>query len=176
VASVSYLYFDGAGDFMVSSTITPGIDKTQFFAGVRKLTAGTGIIAEFSAGVLSNNGSFLAYNDLATIRFGSRGTSSLVDIVCAASVPSTKVATGLGDISGDTTTLRLDGFQAATSTTDQGTGNYLAYPPSLGACAATSSSSQGHLYSLITRFGANLDAPTIASTEAYVAGKTGIVI
>jgi hypothetical protein len=176
VASVSYLYFDGGSDNMVTSTITPGIDKAQVFAGVRKLTAGTGIIAEFSAGVLSNNGSFLAYNDLATIRFGSRGTSSLVDIAGAASVPSTKVATGLGDISGDTTTLRLDGFQAATSTTDQGTGNYLAYPLYLGSRAGTSLFFSGHLYSLVVRFGANLDATVISSTETFVAGKTGVTL
>ena len=34
------------------------------------------------------------------------------------------MATGIGDISGDSAILRINGTQVATSTTDQGTGNY----------------------------------------------------
>ena len=176
VASVSYLYFDGGGDFMSTGTITPGTDKAQVFAGVRKLNGNTSVIAELSDSIFSNSGSLLLYSDGSSLRFASRGTATLVDILGAASAPSTKIVTGLGDISGDTATLRFDGVQVATSTTDQGTGNYLAYPLYLGRRGGTSFPFEGHIYSLITRFGPTLDAPTIASTETWVAGKTGIVI
>jgi hypothetical protein len=176
VASVSYLYFDGGSDSMVTSTITPGIDKAQVFAGVRKLRDATEIIAELSATVTPNAGSFLLYNNGNQIRFGSRGSAAFVDISSIVDSPNTKVVTALGDISGDRTTMRFDGTQVAQGTTDQGTGNYLAYPLYLGARAGTSLFFQGHLYSLITRFGTNLDAPTIANTEAYVAGKTGVTL
>ena len=93
-----------------------------------------------------------------------------------AAAPITSVLTGLGDISGDTSTLRVNGTQVSQGTADQGTGNFLAYPLYLGGRGGTSLFFTGHLYSLITRFGPTLDAATIASTETWVAGKTGIVI
>lgn len=54
-----YLYFDGVDDFLVTPTITPGIDKVQVFAGVRRLTDTIGIICEFSSNFNNNSGSFL---------------------------------------------------------------------------------------------------------------------
>jgi hypothetical protein len=177
VASVSYLYFDGGSDNMVTSTITPGIDKAQVFAGVRKLNNSTGVIAEFSVNFVSG-GSFGLFCEggpgaANNYAFGSTGSLAAQTIASPFVAPITNVLTGLGDISGDRATLRVNGTQVAQNTGDQGTGNYLAYPLYLGGRAGTSLFFSGHLYSLITRFGANLDAPTIASTEAYVAGKTG---
>ena len=90
--------------------------------------------------------------------------------------PVTYVLTGIGDISGDLATLRADGVQVATSTGDQGTGNYLAYPMYIGRRGGTSVPFNGNIYSLVTRFGANLDATTIGRTETYVAGKTGVTL
>jgi hypothetical protein len=180
VASVSYLYFDGADDAMATSTVTPGIDKVQIFAGVRKLGDTNKAILESSAAWFSNNGSFslqVALSNAANYYFGSYGTGyGETTSPTNFSAPITNVLTALGDISGDRATLRANGVQVSQATTDQGTGNYLAYPLYLGSRAGTSLFFQGHLYSLVVRFGANLDAPTIASTEAYVAGKTGIVI
>ena len=48
VASLSYISFDGIDDFMVTPTITPGTDKVQVFAGVRKLSDASsyGVVAE----------------------------------------------------------------------------------------------------------------------------------
>jgi hypothetical protein len=180
VASVSYLYFDGGSDAMATSTITPGIDKVQVFAGVRKLNDTLAIAAEFSPSLNTSNGSFLLLAPLNSgasgdFVFRSKGTA-LSDAASISLAPASKVFTGLGDISGDRATLRLNGTQVAQTTTDQGTGNYLAYPLYLGARSDGAFPFNGHLYSLITRFGATLDAPTIANTEAYVAGKTGIVI
>ena len=88
--------------------------------------------------------------------------------------PITNVLTGLGDIGGDLATLRVNGTQVAQSTADQGTGNFLAYPLYIGRRGGSILPYSGRIYSLITRFGANLDAGVITNTETWVAGKTGI--
>jgi hypothetical protein len=181
VQSLSYLSFDGVDDFMVTPTITPGTDKVQIFAGVRKLSdAARGVVAELSATV-TNPGAFVVYAPSGTATpaylFGSNGTSTATATSPSSyAAPITNVLTGIGDISGDSAALRIDGTQVAASGSDQGTGNYLAYPLYVGRRGGASLPFNGQIYSLITRFGPNLDAPTIASTEAYVAGKTGITL
>jgi hypothetical protein len=87
--------------------------------------------------------------------------------------PLTTVATGLGDISGDSVSIRINGtLSAADTTTDQGTGNYGNYPLYIGRRAGTSLPFNGRLYSLIVRGAQSTDAQ-IASTETWVNGKTG---
>jgi hypothetical protein len=171
-----FLWFDGIDDSMVTPTITPGIDKVQVFAGVRKLSDAAGaVLVELSA-TLANNGSFNLQapraSSEASYRFASRGTATSEVVPLGYSAPVTNILTGLGDISGDQAVLRIDGTQAGQSTTDQGTGNFLAYPMYIGSRGGTTLYFNGHLYSLITRFGANLDANTLTQTETYVAGKT----
>ena len=183
VSSVSYLFFDGVNDSMATSTITPGVDKAQVFAGVRKLSdALAGVLVELSATSASNNGSLILSAPFTSTNagygFGSRGTTRVVaEATSGFAAPITNVITGIGDISGDVSRLRANGSQiAADTTTDQGTGNFLAYPLYIGARAGTSLFFSGHLYSLIARFGSNLAAGQISSTETWVAGKTGVVI
>jgi len=190
VASVSYLYFDGAGDNMVTSTITPGIDKAQIFAGVRKLSDATAqVIAETGTNSFGTSGSLallsgagLGSNLNSYALFGTGSSGYAADFI-AFTAPISNVLTGQFDIAqsvgASEVFLRANGATAtrgSTTGTTLGTGNFLAYPLYLGGRAGTSLFFNGHLYSLITRFGATLDAPTIASTEAYVAGKTGINI
>lgn len=174
VESLGYLSFDGIDDWMVTPTITPGIDKVQVFAGVRlNALTSTSAIVELSASASSNNGSFFLYGENnSTLNFWSRGTTRVVVPPVVVAAPSSRALTGIGDISGDSAALRIDGTQVAQSTSDQGTGNYLAYPMYIGARAGTSFVFNGQIYSLITRFGDNLEVAQIESTEAYVAGKT----
>lgn len=172
-----YLLFDGTDDWFISPTITPGIDKAQVFAGVRKLSdALTGSLVE--SGVPGPTGSitFLAprFDATGTYGFTSRGTSAgNASSTSVFPAPITNVLTGIGDIAADTAILRVNGVQAATSATDQGTGNFLAYPLYVGRRGGTSLPFNGRMYQLIVRFGANLDASTIAATEAFVNSKTG---
>jgi hypothetical protein len=174
--SVGYLSFDGIGDFMQTPTITPGTDKVQVFAGVRKLSdAARRAIAELSASIASNDGAFalMAPNAAsATFAFESKGTSLTDAVDTGIAAPATRVLTGLGDIVDDTTTLRINGTQEDQDTGDQGTGNYLAYPLYIGARAGTSLFFNGHLYSLIVSFGPNLGATQIGNIERYVASNT----
>ena len=178
--SVGYLQFDGSDDWLVSPTITPGIDKAQVFAGVRKLSdAVVGMVVEASTNIGSNNGAVAIYaptsNVTATYQWLTKGTGlSAAPSPANYASPITNVLTGIGDIAADTAILRANGVQAATSTTDQGTGNYLAYPLYVGRRGGITLAYNGRIYSLIVRFGANLDAATITQTENWVAGKTGI--
>lgn len=175
VQSVSYLAFDGVDDGMVTNTITPAIDKVQVFAGVRKLSdAAVGVIAEMSTTTF-NNGAFLLQgpsSTLTTYLWRSCGTSNAT-LSFNVSAPTTNVITGIGNISGDFAALRINGAQVVQDTTDQGTGNYLAYPLYIGRRGGSSLPFNGRIYSLITRFGTNLTDGQITSTESWVNAKVG---
>lgn len=175
-----YLLFDGSDDSLATSSFTPGTDKAQVFAGVRKLSdAATGVLLESSAAVSTNSGALQIAAPVsagaANYSFSSKGSAlgSASYTNATVTAPVTTVLTGLGDISGDSATLRTNGTQVAQATTDQGTGNYLAYPLYIGRRAGTSLPFNGRLYGLIVRFGANLDTATISSAETWVNSKTG---
>ena len=174
-----YLGFDGVDDFMQTPTITPGADKAQVFAGVRKLSdAAAGILVESSVNRNTNNGAFTLAAPgtvAANYGFGTKGTNDSFQSVTTFTAPITNVVTGVGDIAADTNIVRVNGVQAGSVTTDQGTGNYLAYPLYIGRRAGTTNPFNGQLFGLIVRFsGANLDASLISQTERWMAGKTPI--
>lgn len=176
-----YLAFDGVDDFMVTPTITPGTDKVQVFAGVRKLSDASGAaLLELSVDAGTNNGTLALFAPIGSgtpgFWFRSRGTLAADVSVASPTAPVSAVVSGLGDISGDTAKLRVNGTQVAQSTADQGAGNYLSYPLYIGRRGGTTVPFNGHIYSLITRFGPNLDTTVIESTEGYVAGKTGVTL
>ena len=172
-----YLNFDGSDDFLVTPTITPGTDKAQVFAGVRKLSdAATGTVIDLN-GVAATNAIMLRApsGSAANYVWYSSGSLAFVGALSANSfaAPITNVVTGIGDISADTQVLRINGAQAAAPSVDQGTGNYLASPFYIGRRGGTALPFNGRIYGLICRFGANLTAAQIAQTEAWVNSKTG---
>lgn len=83
--------------------------------------------------------------------------------------------TGLGDISGDSALLRINGTQVAADTiTDQGTGNYASQIMYIGRRGGSTIPLNGQIYSLIVRFSAaNLTDAQIAQAETWVNTKTG---
>ena len=177
VQSLSYLSFDGVDDFLVTPTITPGIDKVQVFAGVRKLTDAANTIVESSLTSASNFGTFRLWG-VSGGGFGFRsrgpsGTSPGDATVGTPLAPTTQVASGIGDLSTDTSLLRLNGVQVASNSTDQGAGDYSAYPIYIGRRGGTLEPLSGNIYGLIVRFGSNLAAGAITSTETFVNEKTG---
>ena len=180
VASVGYLRFDGTNDFMVTSTITPGTNKVQIFSGVRKLGEATlGMLAELSAG--SGNGLFFLSaprnTSTASYSFYNQGTTG-VDVVTAGSFPTpiTNILTALGDISADSTILRANSVQVGQSSTDLGTGNYLAHPLYLGRRGGITFEFNGQMFPMIVRFGPNMSSALIRTTENWVASKTAGVV
>jgi hypothetical protein len=156
-------------------------DKVQVFAGVRKLSdAAIGMVAELSVNVGSNAGSFYfaAPEGLgvdSNFTFKSRGSINTFGIATSGIKlsPISAVITTLGDISADTSTMRFNGAQISQSTSDQGTGNLLAYPMYIGRRGGTTFPFNGQMYGLITRFGANLTTTAISRTESWMNNKTG---
>lgn len=127
-----YLEADGVDDFMVTNALDlSSTDKIAVFTAARKLVdASTAVLMELSADSASNNGSFGLFapssSGANSYRFGSKGsaTQSVAGTGAFAAAPNTAVLTGLGNISGDSTILRMNGAQVEQSTADQGTGNY----------------------------------------------------
>ena len=177
----SYLRFDGVDDSMYTpaSINFSGTDKMSVFAGVRKLSDAAGaILAELSASAGANNGAFyIAAPTAALPDFGflSRGTAAQLVTASPYAAPVTVVATGIGDIAGAVSAIRVNGSQVGINTTSQGTGNYGTYPLYIGSRNNTSARFNGHLYSLIIA-GTQLQSGSITATEQYVAGKTGVQI
>lgn len=176
VPTCYYVQADGVDDAYVTPTITPGTDKVQVFAGVRKLSdVAIGTLVELST-VFTNPGSFAfaAPNSVgsASVAFISTGTEISAVSSGGLAAPTTKVLTGLGDISGDRVILRVNGTQVDQSTADQGTGNYLAYPAYLYARGGTTLPFNGLDFGHAVRFGPNLDAATIARVESLIAQNT----
>lgn len=170
------IWYNGTSHFMETGTITPGTDKVQVFAGLRKLSdAAVGTLMESSSNSSENDGSCAVFAPVSVApnyRFLSRGSVASSCLGTGYSSPITSILTGLGDISGDSAILRIDGVQEDISTDDQGTGNYLAYPLYFGARNGTSRFYNGYEDTSIIRFGPNLDADTISKVESYVASKT----
>jgi hypothetical protein len=172
-----YLRFDGSDDAMATASIDfTGGDAMSVFAGVRKASdAGQGVVAELSATIASNNGTFLlAAPDGATQTFGwdSKGTNQVDAVATSLAAPRTAVLTGISDISSDICTIRVNGVQADTDASDQGTGNYGNYALNIGARNnGASVRLNGRIYSLIVR-AATTSAADITSTETWVNDRT----
>ena len=171
-----YLSFDGTDDGMATPSINfTGTDKMTVWAGVRKLSDATiGIVAELSSNAASALGAFYliapAGAGAATYGFNSRGTISAQSVRAGYASPHTAVLTGQGEISTDTSIVRVNGAQSSVST-DQGTGNYGNYPLYIGRRGGTTLPFNGRIYQLIIR-GAASNAGQIAAGEAWCNGKT----
>ena len=178
-----YLLCNGSNNFLATlqSIDFTTTNKMSVFAGVRKLSDATNarIIAELSATVESNNGSFSLQGpnaaDAATYLWQSKGTALTDAQATGRTAPITNILTGLGNIGGDSSILRINGLQVDSDSGDQGTGNYGNYPLYIGSRGGSSLFFNGHIYSLIVR-GAQTPANLIAATERYVARKTGVTI
>ena len=174
-----YLKANGTNTAMQTNSVDfTGTDKMTVVAGVRKLSdaAIASTIFETSSSISSNNRTFGIFGpdglNTGSYDFISRGTLLVPAIVSSGySAPITNVLTGIGDISGDSAILRVNGTQAASSTADQGTGNYGNYPLYLFARAGTSLFFNGNFYGAIIR-GAQSTAAQISSAEQWMNQKT----
>ena len=177
VPTVHYVQYDGTDDsFSTSSIDFSATDKMSVFAGVRKLSdAAAGVIVELSQSINVSPGSFYL--------LGPRSTSTTYDFTSRGSVvtgtafisgyvaPITNILTGLGDISGDRMTLRVNGTQVAQDTSDQGTGNFGNYPLYIGRRNNASLPFNGRDYGIII-VGKTASATEITNTESYLAANT----
>jgi len=171
-----YLAFDGVDDSLATASINfSATDKMTVFAGVRKLSdAATSLIVESGIDSSSASSSFGLMgptvggsNKYVFNSSGSAGPSVPFTTSTTFNAPVTSVLTGLGDISGDGATLRINGVVINSSGTDQGTGNYAAASVFIGRRNSTSIPFNGRIYSIIVR-GASTNADQLARAEAWV--------
>jgi hypothetical protein len=178
-----YLRFDGTDDFLTTASINPGAGvKAQMFAGVRVETPRSNNSAVWQFGdttttatdallsILTGDGSTDSYR-AALHGSGVNQTPRVTKVVPYTVVFSTlydAAATGTGEIS-----VRENGTVKATgSATDSGVTSFGSQVLYIGRQAAATGYLNGKIYSLVVRFGANLDATTITNTETWVNGKT----
>jgi hypothetical protein len=185
-SGLAWLAFDGVGDAMATAAIDfTGTDKMIVFSGVRKLDDSIiGVLYELSDNTNSNDGTLWAipgYSGFQTATgafWNASGKGTVLQRVTTSdtfSAPQTVVQTHLVDISGDTVTLRINGTQDAQNTGDLGTGNFGNYPLFIGARSQASLYFKGNLYGLVIP-GKMASAAEIASTEAYLAAKSGVTL
>ena len=187
VPSRSYLSFDGIDDFMVTPTITPGIDKAQVFAGVRKLSdTAYQMVAEYSANVTTQNGAccFLSTSGAgaavaSALNFGLRGTATASYDATSFPTGTTFVGSAQFDIAGADVAAevrpRINGTipaLTATAAANAGTGNFGNYPLYIGRRGGVSLPFNGNIYGMIVRFGANLSGSQVIATENWLTART----
>jgi hypothetical protein len=166
----TYIKPNGSNQFMVTNSINfTATDKMTVWQGVRKLSdASTNTFLELGTNSATVAGTFGAFSTPNGYRWRTGGTI-LVDpsIGSGYAAPVTNVFTGIGNISGDSALLRVNGTQVADNTADQGTGNYGNYPAYFYMRAGTSLPFNGHDYGSIAR-GAASTAAQITAGETYI--------
>jgi hypothetical protein len=172
-----YLRYDGADDFLVSAATVNFSTTAQMsvFAGVRKLSdAARGVLFEMgnsSFGAVQVNVPIAASDTLSFSSVGIGTTASATATGYAA--PISALLTGLGDITTDTCILRANGLQVASSSVDQGTGNYGNYLNYIGRRGGTTLPFNGRLYFPLVVLGRTATATEIANMESYLSASMG---
>ena len=173
------LQYDGVDDFLQTAAVDfTATDKMFVCAGVRKLTdTSFSVLVELSASLDVNNGTFyLTAPQSASDTFGSasKGTISTTRSQTGNAAPKTAVLTGLFDVSGDNTTLRVNTTSASTLT-DQGTGNYGNYAVYFGRRGGVSNPYNGLDFGFVI-CGKTLTSTQIANTERWMSYRTGVTL
>lgn len=153
--SVGVLFADGVDDCMTTASLSfTTTDKVTVWSSVQKMgDAAVGII--FELGVYSGAGTFglsAPGFTAATYRFGSAGTSfASAETTGIYVAPHVAILTGVGNISGDISSISVNNTTPITLTSDQGTGNYGNFPIYLFRRSATSLPFNGIFAGLVIR-------------------------
>lgn len=172
-----YLSFNGTSSSLATAAIDfTGTNKVTIWAGVRKASDATAAaLVELTTGA-SNTGMFAIYapsaNAATDYAVASKGTLLVLPTATGFAAPNVAALTGIVDIGAPAATLRRNGTQVATLTTNQGTGAYSNAAAYIGARAGTSLFFNGSLYSLIVR-GAASSATQLQQGETWTNRKTG---
>lgn len=168
--------FDGSNDSWQTSAIDlTSSDKVAVFASIRKLDdAAVGIVAEFSPTLSSNSGTFFiaapGSSGTGRLDWSSKGTVKADATSAGLSTPISAVVTGIGDISGDSSILRVNGAQAQATVTDQGSGNYGNFALNIGRRNNATLPLNGAIYQLFGVLG-SVTAAEIAAAETFANSK-----
>lgn len=121
-----YLRPDGVDDGMVTDSIDlSGANKMTLLVGVTKLSdAARAWVVQIEGGAGAQRIGLEAPSSALGNYVGWSGGSANTTVGVTAAAPDSSVLVVRGDIPGDLARLRRNGSQVATSTGDQGTGNY----------------------------------------------------
>lgn len=169
----AYARFDGLDDWLetggtVGMTST---DEVTVVAGVTKLSGDQAIILESSSSV-GTAGTFALFSSpisssvLRSWNFVSNGTAVAIANPPGNDIPAPakRLLTGIAKISTDTAVLRVNGATYASSTANQGSGNYSAQKFYMGRRGGTSLPFNGRIYG-ITVIGKLLTDSQLAAAE-----------
>jgi hypothetical protein len=178
VGFLPYLDFITDDSFGTNSIDFSATDKMFVCAGVTKNSdAATGTVIDLNG--VTGTGAFMmrAPSGASTnYVFFSGGTTGFSGATATPYVaPITNVVSGIGNISGDQEIIRINGAQVAIVTSDQGTGNYSNLPIYIGRRQGTALPLNGRIYQMVV-CGKTLSASELASTESFVATKTGVTL
>lgn len=174
-----YLRFDGVDDGMSTSSIDfSATDEISIFAGVRKLSDTSAIVAELSTSI-GNVGSFyLVSGEDNSGRYSSSSRGTEPANPAQASLwtgnnfaPDTSVLSATHDISNDLSTIRRNTISGTNGSFDKGTGNFGNYPLYIGNRSNNSIRLNGRLYQLIIR-GTQTSQSLIDAIETWTNLKT----
>ncbi len=140
-----------------------GSDKVTVVAAVTKNSdAAAGCVLELTAnsGSTTNSfGMFAPSSAAANFNFGSHGSASVVQVTeTGPASPKTAVLGGYADITGDSVVLARDGVSVASSSTDQGTGNFANATLYVLSRGGSSVRFNGRFYGSTGRFGPMSDS------------------
>jgi len=181
--SLWWLEFDGVNDFMSTGNIDfSGTDKVSCWAGVTRLSVSASLVLETSGSFNAYAGSFaiISGTDGVTVDgFTSKSRGSL-NTTLGAYMSDVPMAVSHSlyithDISGDISTIHVDGVAGTDGTQDKGAGSFGNYPIYIACRAGTSTFFNGNLYPTIIA-GALYDANTVAKMNQYVAKKSGVTL
>ncbi len=175
-----YLKFNGTNTTYVTPSIDfTGTDKMTVWAGVTPgSVAASAMLLELSDISNANDGAFKllvpeTYGD-PNVSSSSRGTSANASnqgvFSTTISTASPLVISTAHDISGDRTTISVNGVAYSPAIGDKGAGDFGNYPLYIGSRAGTSLYFNGRLYSPIVR-GAATPLPQIEAVETLIRQK-----
>lgn len=169
----NYLEFDGTDDFLQTNNIDfTATDKITTFSGFRKLSdTTTGIVCEsdsFYVAAPTGGGS-------ATIGSSFKVSTLRANSVGGYPAPVSITATTKGDVSANTSSIRINGMNSGTNTGSQGVGNYSNSVMYIGRRAGTVAAFNGHIYNLIGIGRIATDSET-TSLEKSIAKQVGVTL
>ncbi len=178
-----FWFYDGTDDGDATGNVDfSSVDKLFTTGGFSSFANTTAILFELGANYNTQAGSFYSVSGLNATLTGysvaSRGDASPgvnQTATFAIAIPRTKVVTGLHDISGDLTDLRLDSVSVATGTGDKGAGNFANQPLYFGRRAGSSIPFSGREYLSVIRAGIPT-ADQITAVERLIADRQGRTI
>ena len=180
--SLGYGTFDGFDDYLQTAAIDfSATDAVTVVAAIRKSSdAAAGVVAELGP-IYTTAGGFLLLAPgsagQATVLYGSSGSvGSTFANATGQTAPLALVAAGESKISADQCALRINGAAAASSSTDQGSGNYRNAALNIGARnGGASTFLNGRIYRLLI-IGRTLTTTERNLAERWAAQPVGIVI